>query len=111
MQQLPTTGSPSTTGAEDIAAFAAQHSITVHVTRVADDDQPATTLVIWRHDGTALAVVPEQQSPSDTLAQLRTEVAERQEEQRLSASFQASVAAGHVEDVDAWFARTNRAGR
>ncbi|MGW0347595.1 hypothetical protein ACWDX8_13435 [Streptomyces anthocyanicus] len=101
MQQLPTT----------LAAFAAQHSITVHVTRVADDEQPAAAVVIWRHDGTALALVPQQQSPTDILAQLRAEVAERQEEQRLSAAFQASAAAGHVEDVDTWHARVAKAAR
>ncbi|MEU8728734.1 hypothetical protein AB0C68_05060 [Streptomyces tendae] len=111
MQQLPTTGAPSPTGAEALAAFAAQHTITVHVTRTADDEQPAAAVVIWRHDGTALALVPRQQSPADTLAQLRAEVAERQEEQRLSAAFQASVAAGHVEDINTWFARITKADR
>ncbi|MGA5668984.1 hypothetical protein ACPCTG_26315 [Streptomyces pseudogriseolus] len=103
MEQLPTPAGAA------LAAFAAQHSITVHVTRVPDDEQPAAALVIWRHDGTAMALVPQQQSPCDTLAQLRAEVAERQEEQRLSASFQASVAAGHVEDVATWYARVTKA--
>jgi hypothetical protein len=104
MEQLPTP-----TGAEALAAFAAQHSITVHVTRAADDEQPAAALVIWRHDGTAMALVPQQQSPSDTLAQLRAELAERDEEERLARDFQDSVARGHVEDVATWYARVTKA--
>ncbi|MFC8442697.1 hypothetical protein ACFUJT_31620 [Streptomyces griseoincarnatus] len=109
MQQLPMTGAPSPTGIEALAEFAAQHSITVHVTRVPDAEQPAAALVIWRHDGTALALVPQQQSPSDTLAQLRAEVSERQLEERLARDFQDSVAHGHVEDVATWYARVTKA--
>ncbi|GAB2732554.1 hypothetical protein [Streptomyces bullii] len=63
------------------------------------------TLVFWEFNGNALAVVPRGQRPADTLAQLRAAVAERAEEQRLAESFQASVAAGDVEDVDSWHAR------
>ncbi|MBZ6135739.1 hypothetical protein [Streptomyces olivaceus] len=74
----------------------------------AEDGSVTETVVFW---AAHLAIVPHGQRASETLVQLRAEVAEHQEEQRLSASFQASVAAGHVEDVDAWFARTNRAGR
>ncbi|MDX3405555.1 hypothetical protein PV708_04855 [Streptomyces sp. ME02-6977A] len=102
MQQLPTTGAPSPTGAEALAAFATQHAITVHVTRVADEYQPTDAAVIWRYDGTAMVLVPQHQDPAVTLAQLRAAVAARQEEQDLGVSFQAAAAA--------WRAR-NQAGR
>ncbi|GHC28795.1 MULTISPECIES: hypothetical protein [Streptomyces rochei group] len=91
MQQLPTTGAPSPT--EALAALAAEHRITLHVTRVADEHQPVEALVIWRHDDTALALVPQCQDPAATLAQLRAAIAERQEERDMAAAFQAASAA------------------
>ncbi|MFD5670267.1 hypothetical protein ACFWIK_35890 [Streptomyces anthocyanicus] len=93
MQQLPTTGAPSPTGAEALASLAAQHQITLHVTRVADEHQPADTLVIWRYDGTAMALIPQRQDPAATLAQLRAAIVERQEEHDMAVAFQAAAAA------------------
>lgn len=63
------------------------------------------TRVFWEFNGSALAVVPRGQRPADTLAQLRAAIAERAAEQQLGESFQASVAAGDVEDLDSWHAR------
>ncbi|MEU5091689.1 hypothetical protein [Streptomyces sp. NPDC021356] len=73
-----------------------------------EDGTVSATTVFWPAH---LVIVPHGQRASDTLAQLRTEVAEHQEEQHLSASFQASVASGHVEDVETWFTRTSKAAR
>ncbi|CAM5718667.1 hypothetical protein SALBM135S_02771 [Streptomyces alboniger] len=58
-----------------------------------------------------MAIVPEGQDPALSLLQLREEIAQRAEDQRQSAVFQASVAAGHVESIDAWHARTAKASR
>ncbi|RMB81303.1 hypothetical protein [Streptomyces shenzhenensis] len=70
------------------------------------------TVVFWQYDGSSLAAVPHGQRSVDTLAQLRAAIAERAEEQELADDFQASVAAGHVEDIESWHARTStRASR
>ncbi|MFI7014120.1 hypothetical protein [Streptomyces sp. NPDC050164] len=70
------------------------------------------TLVFWEFNGSALAVVPRGQRPADTLRQLRAAIDERADEQQLADSFQASVAAGDVEDLDSWHARvTTEAAR
>lgn len=81
---------------EDLQLLAVQQGITLHESNA--DEQPVTTFVIWTATG-GMAIVPHDQHPTDTLVQLRAAIAERQEEELLSAAFQASVAAGHVEDL------------
>ncbi|MEV8396201.1 hypothetical protein ACFVAF_34740 [Streptomyces sp. NPDC057596] len=77
---------------EDLRMVAAQHSITVHETRAPAEEQPPETIVIWTATG-GLAIAPQGQHPADTLTQLRAAIAERDEEQRLAADFQATAAA------------------
>ncbi|MET9734321.1 hypothetical protein ABZZ79_27885 [Streptomyces sp. NPDC006458] len=96
---------------EELRALASAHGI-----RLAESTVEAVasghlteTLVIWEWNERALAVIPRGQRPADTLAQLRAAIAERDEEARLSSAFQASVAAGYVEDVETWHARTGKA--
>jgi hypothetical protein len=100
-----------TFGREHLAQFAARHRITVHQSRAVDEEHLDKTVVIWAADGRAMAIVPPRQPPSTTLLQLREEIAERDADAQRALDFQASVAAGHVEDVEAWHARTSQARR
>jgi hypothetical protein len=100
-----------TLGREHLAQYAARHRITVHQSRAVDEEHLDKTVVIWAADGAAMAIVPPGQPPSTTLLQLREEIAERHAEAQRCLDFQASVAAGHVEDVETWHARTSQAGR
>ncbi|MFF8879630.1 hypothetical protein [Streptomyces flaveolus] len=95
-----------TLGREELRVLAAQHRLTLHESRAADEEQLPRAAVIWTADGTGMAIVPAGQRPADTVLQLREEIAQRQAEVQLAADFQASRAAGHVEDVDAWHTRT-----
>ncbi|MFH9404926.1 hypothetical protein ACH4JS_34965 [Streptomyces sp. NPDC017638] len=90
---------------EQLRAYAAQHDITVHTSR---DDEVFRTMIIWTAGGGGMAIVPAGQRPARTLVLLREEVAQRDEAAARAAAFQASVAAGHVEDIDGWHARTSR---
>ncbi|MEU5664724.1 hypothetical protein [Streptomyces longwoodensis] len=94
---------------ENLRQFAAQQHLTLHVSRTADEDVLDRAVIIWTADGKALAILPPGQDPGLSLLQLREEVAQRAEDLQRAADFQASVAAGHVEDVEAWHARTSRA--
>lgn len=94
---------------ESLAAFAAQHQLTLHKTRARAEEQLRRTTVIWTADGSGMVIVPAGQRAAKTLLQLREEVAQRAEDAQRAADFQASVAAGHVEDVESWHARTNQA--
>lgn len=98
-------------GAEALRQFAAQQHIVLHASRAADEEQLPRAAVIWTAGGTGMAIVPQELHPRTALLHLREEVARRDEELQMAASFQASVAAGHVEDIDAWHARTSTAGR
>ncbi|MFM9594002.1 hypothetical protein ACKI1O_32020 [Streptomyces scabiei] len=100
-----------TLGREHLAQFAAQHQITVHHSRAVDEEHLDKTVVIRTAGGGAMAIVPTGQPPSTTLLQLREEIAERDADAQRAADFQASVAAGHVEGVDAWHTRTSTAAR
>lgn len=100
-----------TLGREHLKHFAARHGITVHQSRAVDEEHLDKTVVIWTAGGGAMAIVPPGQPPSTTLLQLREEIAERDADAQRAVDFQASVAAGHVEGVDAWHARTSQAGR
>lgn len=100
-----------TLGREHLKQFAARHSITVHQSRAVDEEHLDKTVVIRTAGGGAMAIVPPGQSPSTTLLQLREEIAERDADAQRALDFQASVAAGHVEDVEAWHARTSKAPR
>lgn len=97
-----------TLGREHLAQFAARHRIKLHQSRAVAEEQLARTVIIWAADGEGMAIIPTGQPPATTLLQLREEIARREEETRLAVSFQASVAAGHVESVDAWHDRTGR---
>ncbi|MER6956043.1 hypothetical protein [Streptomyces sp. NPDC000618] len=94
---------------ENLRAFAAQNRITLHWSRASDAEQLPRTAVIWTADGTGMAIAPARQHPKTTLLQLREEIAQREEDKQRARDFQASVAAGHVEDVDTWHARTSQA--
>jgi hypothetical protein len=96
-------------GRESLRQVAAQHHITLHESRAADEEQLSRAAVIWTADGTGMAIVPKGQHPTTTLLQLRAEIAQRREELRLARDFQASIKAGHTETVDAWHARTSTA--
>lgn len=82
---------------EDLEQVAADHHVTLHETRAPAAEQLADTVVIWTARGGGLAVIPYGQHPADTLAQVRAALAERAEERRLTAEFQAAVAAGASE--------------
>lgn len=112
------TGTPKTLdwvmdflGREHLRVFAAQNGLTVHESRALDEDLLNRTAVLWMADGKGLALVPTGQAPATTLLRLREEVAQRAEDVQRAIDFQASAAAGHVEDVDAWYARTSKAAR
>ncbi|MGW0865774.1 hypothetical protein [Streptomyces sp. NPDC002611] len=113
------TGAPDTVfewlrhlfGRENLRQYAAQQHLTLHESRARDEEQLDRTVIVWAVDGRGLAIVPAGQDPATSLLQLREEIAQRAEEEQRASAFQASVAAGHVEDVDAWHARTSKAGR
>ncbi|MFE9920436.1 hypothetical protein ACFYQA_02280 [Streptomyces sp. NPDC005774] len=88
---------------EEIRALGNSYCLTLHTTRAAD--QPTELHVVWNATG-GLVIVPQALGPRLVLTKLRAAIAELEEEERLSADFQASVAAGYVEDVDTWFSRT-----
>lgn len=94
-------------GGESLRQFAAQHRITLHESRATDEEQLPRAIVIWTADGNGMAIVPQGQRPATALLQLREEIAEREEMLKRAADFQATVAAGHVEDVATWHARTS----
>lgn len=112
------TGTPKTLdwvvnllGREELRVFVVQHGLTVHESRAVDEDLLNQTTVLWTADGNGLALVPTGQAPAATLLRLREEVALRAEDAQRALDFQASVAAGHVEDLDTWHARTSKAAR
>lgn len=92
---------------ETLRQYAALQCIQLHESRATDEEQYPRVFVIWTATGEAMAIIPGGQHPSTSLLQLREEVARRAEEKQLAASFQASAAAGHVESVNAWHARTS----
>jgi len=98
---------------EEIRVLAAAHSVRLYETTT----PPVTCgyrdelFVVWQADGTGIAAIPRGQAPRDSLEQLRAFIRTRQEERRLAADFQASVAAGYVEGLDAWDARVNQASK
>ncbi|MGV2914457.1 hypothetical protein [Streptomyces alfalfae] len=95
---------------ETLRQYAAQQHVTLHESR-ATEDQPSRAFIIWTVGGQGMGIVPEGQDPALSLLQLREEIAQHAEDQRQSRAFQASVAAGHVEAIDAWHARTSKASR
>ncbi|MFJ8109953.1 hypothetical protein [Streptomyces sp. NPDC096132] len=112
------TGTPKTLdwvrdflGREELQVFAEQHHVTIHESRATGEEQLDRTVVIWTAGDEGLALVPAGQRPAATLLQLREETAQREEELQRAADFQASVAAGHVESLDDWDARTTQAGK
>jgi hypothetical protein len=100
-----------TLGREHLKQYAARHRITVHESRAVDTERLAKTVIIWAADGAGMALIPTGQAPAITLLQLREEIAQREEDAQRALDFQASIAAGHVEDVDTWHARTTRPGK
>jgi hypothetical protein len=98
-------------GRENLRQYAAQQRIKLHESRAGEEDQLDRTIIIWTVGGEGLAIVPAGQDPATSLLQLREEIAQRAEEQQRAVDFQASAAAGHIEDVDTWHARTNQAGQ
>jgi hypothetical protein len=96
---------------EEIRVLAAAHSVRLYATTTdpVTSAYSADTFVVWQADGTGIAAIPRGQKPTEALAQLRGFIHDRQEQTRLAADFQASVAAGHVEDVETWYARTAQA--
>ncbi|MEW2424870.1 hypothetical protein AB0911_30520 [Streptomyces nigra] len=95
-------------GRENLRQYAAQQHLKLHQSRAADDEQ-SRAVIIWTADGDDLAIVPAGQDPTTSLLQLREEVARHAEETQRASDFQASLAAGLVEDVDVWCARTTQA--
>lgn len=98
-------------GRENLRQYAAQQRIKLHESRASEEDQLDRTVIIWTVGGEGLAIVPAGQDPATSLLQLREEITQRAEEQQRAADFQASAAAGHIEDVDTWHARTSQAGQ
>lgn len=96
-------------GRENLRQYAAQQHLKLHESRASDEEQLDRAVVIWTVGGEGLAIVPAGQDPATTLLQLREEIAQRAEEQQRAVDFQASVEAGHVEDVDGWHSRTTQA--
>ncbi|MFD4259986.1 hypothetical protein ACFWR9_20795 [Streptomyces sp. NPDC058534] len=94
--------------AADALALARQQGLQLHrASKESTEDGTVTeTVVFWPAH---LAIVPRGQRATDTLTQLRTAVGERERDEQRARDFQASVAAGHVENVDAWHARTSKA--
>lgn len=98
-------------GRKHLERFASRNRITLHVSRAADEERLTKAVIIWAADGTGVALVPEGQKSAATLVQLREEIAERDEDVQRALDFQASLAEGLVEDVEAWHARTSKATR
>ncbi|MFG3323755.1 hypothetical protein ACGF3J_37490 [Streptomyces sp. NPDC048171] len=98
-----------TFGREELRVLASRHRLTLHESRAEDEERLARAVIIWTADGSGMALYPAGQRPATTLLQLREEIAQRQADERKALDFQASVAAGHVEDVDAWHVRTQAA--
>lgn len=98
-------------GRETLRQFAVQQHLTLHESRAVGDEQLTHAVIIWSADGAGLALIPTGQNPAASLVQLREEVAQRAEDVQRALDFQASVAEGHVEDIDAWHARTARAAK
>lgn len=94
---------------EDVERLAAAHGLRLcRSTEESVDDGTVTEVVLcWP----TFAILPHGQEPRTSRDQLRAAIAERLEEERLGAAFQASVAAGPTEDVDTWHARTAQAAR
>ncbi|MEV8031416.1 hypothetical protein [Streptomyces sp. NPDC086182] len=84
---------------ETLRQYAALQKIRLHISLATDEEQPPRVFVIWTAEGDAMAILPGGQHPSASLLQLREEVERRAEDRR--------IAAGHVESVDAWHARTS----
>ncbi|MCH0555787.1 hypothetical protein [Streptomyces sp. MUM 16J] len=95
--------------AEELLALAGAHGLHLFASTEASVDVGTVTalVVFWP----SFAIVPHGQKPTASLAQLRAAIAARVAEQQLAADFQASVAAGHTENVDDWYARTTRAAQ
>jgi hypothetical protein len=94
---------------EQVRVTAAAYGLRLYSSTEAsvDDGHATEVLVFWP----SFAIVPHGQKPVDTLTQLRARIAEREEEHRLSADFQAKVASGHVGDVSTWFGWMRSAAR
>jgi hypothetical protein len=98
-------------GRENLRQYAAQQHLKLHESRASDEEQLPRAVIIWTADGEGLAILPPKQDPATSLLQLREEIARRQEDEQRATDFQATVKAGHVEDVDTWHARTNQAAK
>lgn len=98
-------------GRKHLEKFAARNRIKLHESRAVDEEHLARTVVIWTAEGEGLCITPPGQPPATTLVQLREEIAQRDEDVQRALDFQASVAEGHVEDVEAWHARASKAAR
>ncbi|MFJ8154845.1 hypothetical protein [Streptomyces sp. NPDC094468] len=96
---------------ENLRQYAAQQHIKLHESRAADEDQAHRTFVIWTAGGEGMGIIPAGQDPAVSLLQLREEVERRAEEAALAANFQDTVAAGHIEDAETWYARAFQAGK
>lgn len=110
MRQLPTQATTSPTPSSELADIAAEYGLRLVSAR------PGTglarfateTFLMWRE---RLVIVPHGQDATETLTQLRAALEAQAQEIQLARDFEASVAAGHVEDVEAWYARTSKAAR
>lgn len=91
---------------EDVEELAAAHGLRLcRSTEESVADGTVTEVVLcWP----TFAILPHGQEPRTSRDQLRAAIAERLEEKRLGASFQASVAAGHTGSVEDWHARAAR---
>jgi gamma-glutamyl:cysteine ligase YbdK (ATP-grasp superfamily) len=116
MRQLPTqvTTSP-TPSAEDssarsqLADIAAEYGLRLVSARSGSGlARLATEAILMRRE--RLVIVPPGQGAAETLPQLRAALEAQAQEIRLARDFEASVAAGHVEDVETWYARTCSGG-
>jgi hypothetical protein len=96
---------------ENLRQYAAQQRIKLHESRASDEEQVPRAVIVWVADGEGLAILPANQDPATSLLQLRGEIARREEDGQRAADFQASIKAGHVEDVDTWHARANQAAK
>lgn len=92
---------------EELRALAASHGLQLFLSTEASVDEGTVTDVVlfWPN----FAILPHGQTARASLDQLRAAIAGRLTEDQLAADFQASVAAGHTETVEAWYARTTRA--
>ncbi len=115
MQQLPTAASaPPTPESGPLAravveAIAAKCGLRLVTPREASGlGQLVTETTLMWHE--QLVIVPTGQDPAETLAQLREALKAQADEIQRARDFEASVAAGHVEDVEAWGARVSKGG-